>query len=235
MKDIHCHILYGVDDGPKTKDESLKLINELYNNGVTEICASSHYIIGSNYNCNNKIKQNIISDLKWLTKMNIYISNEVFIDNDIYKYIKKDEISTINNSRYILIELPLNEKIYNYEEILFELISKGYVPIIAHPERYLYLTTSELEDLINLGCLFQGNIASLIGKYGKDSEKKIKTLLKKHMIHIMATDSHHVVNNLDKCRKKLKKLVNNNMYEDLLENNFDKIINDQKIEVYDIC
>ena len=139
MKDIHNHLIFGIDDGSKSIDESIKLLNEMSERGVTEIVLTPHYIIGTNYNCNNKIKKEKLKELQKLTKIKLYLGNEVFIDNNILEYIENDEISTINNTKYLLIELPLREKLEIAFDILFNLRNNGIVPIIAHPERYQYI------------------------------------------------------------------------------------------------
>ena len=234
MKDIHNHLLYGLDDGSFSLDSSIEILNNLYNRGVTDIVLTPHYIIGTDYNSNNRKKIELMDELQKNTKVKLYIGNEVYIDNDILKYIDKKEISTINNSKYLLIELPLNEKLSCYKEIIFELIEGGIVPVIAHPERYSYLSINDLEDLIKQGCLFQGNITSLIGKYGINAKRNLKLLLKKNMIHVLGTDIHRNDVDIKECEKRLKSLVDYNIYLDITTRNFDKIINNENVQVYDI-
>lgn len=231
MKDIHSHILYGIDDGCKTFDESVSILNKLYKEGITDLVATPHYIIGSNYNYDNKNKNKLIKELSKKSKINIYIGNEVFIDNDIYKYIKSNKISTINNSRYLLVELPLENCCNNTQDILLKLIDEGIVPVIAHVERYEYLSIESLKEFINIGCLLQANITSLNLKYGRSPKKRLKQLLKNNMIFILGTDTHISVLNLDLCLKKLSKLVNSDYYNNLINNNFDKLINNEDINI----
>lgn len=235
MKDIHNHILYDIDDGSTSYQKSIEILNNLKQRGVTDIVATPHYIIGTNYNSDNKKKIELLNNLKKATDINLYIGNEVYLDNNIIDYIKDKKISTINNSRYLLIELPLNEKMECANDIIFELRNNGIVPILAHPERYHYLTIDDFKKFIDQGCLLQGNITSLIGKYGKNACNNLKLLLKKRMIHVLGTDTHLTSNfNLDRCLKILKKIVDEDIYLDLLERNFDKIINDEKIISYEI-
>ena len=99
MRDIHNHLLYGIDDGAKTIEDSERLLKELEKNKVTDIMFTPHYIIGSNYNANNAKKKKLLNELKKKTKINLYYGNEVYIDNDIVEYIKNDEIASLNNSR----------------------------------------------------------------------------------------------------------------------------------------
>lgn len=234
MKDIHNHLLFGIDDGSSSLDNSIKVLNSLYNRGVTDVVLTPHYIIGTNYNSNNRTKLELIDKLRSNTKINLYIGNEVYIDNDIVDYILKREISTINNSRYLLIEFPLQEKLECYKEIIFELRNNGIIPVIAHPERYSYLNIKDLEDLINQGCLFQGNITSLIGKYGMKVKKNLELLLKKNMIHVLGTDIHKHDTDIEECENRLKSLVSDKVYKDITCNNFDRIITDKDVIAYEI-
>ena len=235
MKDIHNHILYGIDDGSISYLDSIRILKELEQEQIHDILLTPHYIIGSDYNANNKKKIELLNTLKNKTTVNIYIGNEVYIDNDIIDYIKQGMISTINNTRYLLIELPLNEKLEIMYDIIFELRSYGVIPIVAHPERYHYLKLEDLIKLIDQGCLLQGNITSLNNKYGKDAKDNLILLLKKHMIHVLGTDTHRNGKiNLKEALDTLKKIVDVEIYKDLTYRNFDKIINDIDINTYEI-
>lgn len=235
MKDIHNHLLYGIDDGSTSYKKSIEILNKLSEEGVTDIVVTPHYMIGSNYNSNNDKKNKLINELQKKTKINLYIGNEVYIDNGILEEIENKNISTINNTNYLLIEFPLNEKLECAKKIIFNLRNAGIIPIIAHPERYHYLTINDFITYIEMGCLLQGNITSLNNKYGKSAKKNLKLLLKKQMIHVLGTDTHSGgKSNLKKCYKLLKKIVDKNIYDDLTQNNFDKIINNKKIEIYKI-
>lgn len=235
MKDIHNHILFGIDDGSNSYQQSIEILKCLEERGVTDIVATPHYIMGTNYNSDNKKKLELLNKLQKKTSINLYMGNEVYIDTDILEHIKNNQISTINNSRYLLVELPLNEKLECANEIVFELRNNGIVPILAHPERYHYLTIDDLKKFIEQGCLLQGNIPSLLGKYGKNAKHNLELLLKKKMIHVLGTDTHSNFGiDIDKCLKLLKSMVDEEMYLDLLERNFTKIINNEKIVSYEI-
>ena len=234
MKDIHSHILYGIDDGSTSLEESLDLLSKLEHEGVTDIVVTPHYIIGSDYNSNNADKRKILEEVKKKTNIKMYLGNEVFLDNNILEYIKKKEISTINNSQYLLVEFPLTQKLNNYKEILFNLRKIGCIPIIAHPERYHYLKIEDFIELVESGCLLQGNITSLCGKYGRDAKKNLELLLRKHMIHVLGTDTHRHVLPIQDCVKELEKILDKKMIEDITVNNFDKIIVGDNIEPFEI-
>lgn len=198
MIDLHSHIIFGIDDGSKTIDESLKMLRKAEQNGVSDIVLTPHYIKDSIYNVNNKDKEKKIKELVKKIKeekinINIYLGNEVYIDEDVIELLKNKEICTINDSKYLLIELPFNHKSFILEEVLYRLKKEGIVPIIAHPERYIvyYNDLEFFESLLEKGCLFQGNIGSLYNRYGSKSKKMLIKMLKKNMIHFLGSDIHH--------------------------------------------
>lgn len=239
MKDIHSHIMYGIDDGASTKEESLSLLKKAYDEGITDIVLTPHYINNSKYNCNNKKKQRIINELKKELKkenisINLFLGNEVMIDKDIIKLIEKNEISTINNTKYILVEFPIHSEEKNSINIMFELIRKGYKPILAHPERYSYINKHPeiIDKYIEMGILLQGNYLSLFGKYGADAKKFLKKLLRQRKITILASDIHKERNQyrIKRLKWKLKWLIRDKDYIDkILDKNFMKIINNKEI------
>ena len=224
MRDLHCHLLYGIDDGSREKEESIKLLKELENNRVTDIMLTPHYIIGSNFCADNSIKKGMVDELQKHTLINLYYGNEVYIDNNIVDYIEKGEISTLNGSRYLLIEFPLNERLDSALSIIRNIIKKGYTPIIAHPERYHYYDLEFFQELIEEGCLLQGNITSLCGKYGNNSKHNLELLVKKHMIHLMGTDTHRTVYPLNNCYIALSAITDREMYKEITSNNFLPIV-----------
>ena len=239
MKDIHCHILNGIDDGSKTIEESIEILREACNNGITDIVLTPHYIKNSSYSCNNKKKNRLLNILKEEASnnnidINLYLGNEIMIDEDIIELIKKGEASTINDTKYVLIEFPMHSLNNNIEDILFLMIRNGYVPIIAHPERYSYVQKNiELVDnYIELGAILQGNYQSLFGMYGKDAKKTLIKLLKDNKISLLASDIHHdsMDYRIEKTKKKLKRVIKSeDIINDLLINNFDKIINNKSL------
>lgn len=240
MKDLHSHLLYGIDDGCKDIEESIKLLKEASNQGITELVVTPHYIEKSDYNCNNKDKREKLNRLvEELKKENIniklYLGNEVFINENLLDLLRKKEISTINNSRYLLIEFPIGGMIYNTKDIIYELVINGCVPIIAHPERYHIFQKypEHMEEYLRMGVLLQGNYKSLFGKYGKEAKKTLKYFLKKNWITFLGSDCHHEEDfKLKRLKKKLKSITKSDeVIEDLLGGNFDKVIKDEDLGI----
>lgn len=238
MKDLHSHLLYGIDDGSKTIEESIYLLKQMSKLGLKEIVVTPHYIENSKYTCNNKEKGKLLKTLKEKVKeenidITIYLGNEVFYTDHFVELIKKEEIKTINGSKYLLFEFPMNNHYRGAGENISRLISNGYVPILAHPERYKeFLENPDVaEEYLRMGVLLQGNYTSLFGKYGRASKKLLKYYIKKGWISFLGSDTHHEFKyNEKKLLRKLNRLNKDKEYvHNLLEGNFDKVINNEDI------
>lgn len=238
--DVHSHVLYGIDDGSKNIDESIKILKQYQEMGFKNIIVTPHYIEETTYNINNNKKNEIIKKLNQEIKknnidINIHIGNELYISNDILKLLNKKEIATLNNSKYLLMELPMNNEISNLNNIIFELLSNDIIPIIAHPERYSYIQKNikNAEELVNQGALLQINYGSIIGIYGKNAKKTTKKLLKNNLVSLLGTDIHHpnseTYTNMDKIRKKLTKIVGEQKINELMIKNPSKILENSTI------
>ena len=240
MKDLHSHILYGIDDGSKDLQESIKLLKEMEKAGTTDLMLTPHYVENSKYNCNNTDKKELFEELKAKAQeeeihINLYLGNEVFFTSHFIDYLKESKIRTLNNTKYLLFEFPMSNVYSNALEILQELTMNGCVPVLAHPERYYVFQRHPdyIEEYLRAGILLQGNLTSLFGKYGRDAEKTLKYFIKNHWITFLGSDTHHEVKYNEKdLRKKLSKITKDEDYiENILINNFDKVIEDQDIGI----
>ena len=231
MTDVHSHILFGVDDGCSSLEESIELLKKMQETGFKNVILTPHYIEGSEYNSVNSEKLSILKQIREEIRrqnidINVYLGNEIFINNHIYDLIKDGEIYTLNGSKYILVELPFHNQIVSLEDIIYELKVKGLAPIIAHPERYSYFQNNykEVDRLREEGFLFQGNYASILGYYGKESQKLLKYMLKKGYIDYLGTDVHkakktYVLDNFSKIEKHIIKITKKDYYNKILNNN----------------
>ena len=240
MKDLHSHLLYGIDDGSKTLQESIRLLKEMEKAGITDAILTPHYVDHSKYMCNNEEKAKIFKKLvsrakKEGIKVKLYLGNEIFFSRHILEFIKNKEVQTLNKSKYVLFEFPMNNVYHNTNEIISELVSKGYIPVLAHPERYRILQQHPdlAEEYLRCGLLLQGNYESLFGKYGYRARKVLKYYIKKKWITFLGSDAHHDMNlDLNKLTKKLLRYSKDKQYvENILSNNFDKVINNEDIEM----
>lgn len=240
MKDMHNHILFSIDDGSKNIESSIEMLKKAQENGIDEMILTPHYILNSKYNANNELKNKLLDELKERCEVEginikLHIGNEVWADEGIPELIKKGEISTLNNSRYLLIEFPLHNEDKRAQQIIFEIISHNYIPIIAHPERYDYLKDDpdKIKEYLRLGALLQGNYLSLFGKYGRRSKKVLKYYIKNNWITFFGSDIHRPTDDFKskKFEKKLWRLVkkDKNKFDDLFYKNINRIINNEEI------
>ena len=242
MKDIHSHILYSIDDGSESIEESINIIKNAIRNGYTDIILTPHYRKRQEYVANNKIKKELFSKLKKelmknKIKINLYLGNEITVDEDLYYYIDTNQVLSLNDSKYLLLELPFKGR-FDYLDILFDdLINDGYLIIIPHPERYMDYKEKDYIEWSNKGILFQGNIESLFGGYGKKVQDKLETLLKLHLISFMGSDIHKDYHNTyDKdIKDKLMKILNDEkMVLELTDKNIDSVIKNKIVKPYEI-
>lgn len=238
MKDLHSHILYGIDDGCRSIDSSMEVLRSAYEAGVTDIIFTPHFIENSKYSVNNREKLKLFDTLKDKLKeedipINLYLGNEIYINENILNLIKSGDIYPLNNSRYLLIEFPMAQMYRNTKNIIFDLIRAGYRVVLAHPERYRYLQNDmeEVDELLEMGVLLQGNYRSLFGYYGSDAKKCLKKLIKTHRVTFLGSDIHTDDGYYTKkLHKKLKKLTKDDLeVENLLGGNFDFVIANKDI------
>ena len=238
MIDLHSHLLYGIDDGCLDIDESISLIKSAYNNGYKALILTPHYIEDTNYNSNVSNNNKILNILKSKCyELNIdielYLGNEVYYSKDIINLLEKKEISTLNNTRYLLMEFSFVLEDKNILDTIDILVRNNIIPIIAHPERYPYLMKdiNKLKQMIEYGALFQSNIGSLLGIYGNDVKNNIIKLLKNNMIHVLSSDVHHtdLYSKINMVKNILDR-ININYKDDLLSLNPNKILNNEEIK-----
>ena len=201
MIDIHTHILPGIDDGPQTMEESLRIAMKATEAGVKTVIATPHVLEMPSEkdwkiikNTFNMLKQALISKE---IDIEIMLGAELFISPDLPRKIKENRELTINQgNRYALLELPVQEIPPFTDQTIFELILQGIVPILAHPERYLEIQkdTKKLSKMIQKGVMCQVNAGSLLGRYGKKVQRTAKKLLANNTIHIISSDVHSIPN-----------------------------------------
>ena len=158
MKDLHSHLLYGIDDGSKNIEESIPLLKQLEKQGVTDLMLTPHYIENSKYNCNNQEKRIIFEELcrraeEEHINIKLYLGNEIFFTPNMIYLINSGEVKTLNNSKYVLFEFPMNNIYQNTTQIINELVSNDFIPVLAHPERYEFVKNDPIliYDLIKKG------------------------------------------------------------------------------------
>lgn len=238
MIDIHSHILPNVDDGAGCIEESVEMVKTYLDNGIKKVIATPHYIVGYKNSCKNQnmIVLERLREVLYQEELNleVYIGNEIYITMDIFTLLEEKKVATLNDSRYILLELPMFEMPIFVEDLIYNLLLKGYVPIIAHPERNKKIIDDPniLYNFINKGALAQLNLPSLEGRYGNDVKTTVEILLKHNMIHFVGTDAHSKHDRSPRVKNSLntlKNLVDDKIYEQITYTNASKVIEDREI------
>ncbi|WP_295767523.1 CpsB/CapC family capsule biosynthesis tyrosine phosphatase [uncultured Mucilaginibacter sp.] len=192
--DMHSHVLPGIDDGAQTVEDSVILIKEMMALGIKKIIATPH--IMADYFRNNA--QTINDALK---KLNDHLQSENidiiveaaaehYFDEYFLKLIETDSLMLIKD-KYVLFELAFTAKPPNLINTVQKITDKGLTPILAHPERYPYLTIEEVEMMRNWGCRIQLNTISLTGYYGKEVKAAADALVDAGLIDFISSDMHH--------------------------------------------
>ena len=193
MIDFHSHILPEIDDGSRNLEQSISMINEAKEVGFTKIISTSHYM-ENYYECDVEKRKQLIKQLQGeVQDIKLYLGNEIYITNNIIELLKNGKASSINNTRYVLFEFPLiTTKPMNDKEVIYRLVENGYIPIIAHPERYPFIQENPeyLFELEDMGALFQANYGSIIGMYGLKAKRTLKILLRNNLISFFGSDIH---------------------------------------------
>ena len=198
MIDIHCHILHGVDDGALTLQDSLKLIKHEIDNGVNSIIMTPHFNKNGEENDMYKVIYNFeeLKEIIMLEKLNVklYLGNEIFLKSDFYDVLEKNNFQTLAGSNYILVEFYELSSLKNVAEMCYAAVYLGYIPIIAHAERYyrLFDSLKMIEYVLNEGALLQINASSITNKKIKYHYKLAHLLIKHKYVSFVASDIHNI-------------------------------------------
>ncbi len=195
--DLHSHFIPGIDDGAQSIEESIALLKAMEALGYKKVITTPHIMIDVYRNTPKIIKKGLLL-LKETAKfegikLEIEAAAEYYLDEGFYDHLHGGEVMTIGN-KYLLFETSYVSKPLQLEEMIFEISAAGYIPLMAHPERYRYIQDpiKEYNRFKELGVLFQLDLNSLGGYYGKDAKKKAEILSKNGMIDFLGSDVHHI-------------------------------------------
>lgn len=193
LTDCHSHILPGVDDGVKTMDESLAILDRYEKLGVKAVWLTPH-IMEDVPNKTDDLRARF-EDLKQHYKggLTLHLGAENMIDNLFEERLKAGDLLTVGADHdRLLVETSYFTAPYGFYDILENIKSKGLFPVLAHPERYIYMSEKDYERLKSMGVLFQMNLFSLAGLYGDRAKKVAGDLLKKGFYNYAGTDIHTI-------------------------------------------
>lgn len=195
--DIHSHLLPGIDDGAKDLETSLQLIRGMKELGYQKLITTPHIIWDMYRNTpaiiNDKLEQVQEAIKKEGIEIEIHAAAEYFLDEHVEELLKtKEPLLTISGNK-VLVEFSLAFPSLNIKDILFDMQMQGYQPVIAHPERYIYLQQNKefYRELKDIGCLFQLNLLALPGFYGRSVKDLAEYLLSNDFYDLVGTDLHH--------------------------------------------
>ncbi len=193
--DIHSHLLPGIDDGAKSFEDSEKIIRKLMELGFTKLITSPHV--------HELYRNSTETILGKLTELRTYLKEkeiDITIDTVAEYHVDEWLIHELNeqkplltfHGKHLLFETNFFAEPLVLNDFIFKISSQGYVPVLAHPERYLYLVNNvtRIEDLLARGVLFQLNTTSLAGLYGPVVEKLAKFLIDQRCVHLLGSDCH---------------------------------------------
>lgn len=199
MIDIHNHFIFGLDDGAKTLEDSIEMLKYAYNNGITTIITTPHYKKDKYVYCLEQIENNYDILLACLDKQNIpiqlYLGNEAYLDEYLLQDLITKQCKTLAGSRYCLIEIYYDTPFMGLKNILFDIISNGYIPIIAHCERLIIdkKDTNKIFELKKMGCYLQINANVLSSSKKIWLRKWLIENLENRLISFVSTDAHNTL------------------------------------------
>jgi tyrosine-protein phosphatase YwqE len=217
--DMHSHLLPGLDDGLQEMEQTLSFMRQLQQMGYKKLICTPHILSDVYPNSPDTILPKLELVRSALKENNIDIqveaAAEYMVDIDFENYLSAGKPLLTFGKKLILIEMSYAASSNNIEHAIFDLRLKGFQPIMAHPERYNYYlgNIEQYQRFIDLGCLLQINILSLLGYYGDGPRNTAENLLKKNMVSFVGTDMHH-----DNHMEALKKLASKKSFYKLFEN-----------------
>lgn len=195
--DMHSHLIPGIDDGARDMDDALQLIRGLIDLGYRKLITTPHVLVDYYPNTPVTIGGGYEAVRAELKKQDIGVAfraaAEYLMDDHFITLLETNQPLLTLKDKMVLVELSFAVPAINLKEILFQVQLKGYQPVLAHPERYLYFGANKgwYEQLKDAGCLFQLNLLSIKGYYGKGAQELAQYLIRKKYIDLLGTDLHH--------------------------------------------
>jgi len=194
--DTHCHILPGVDDGVQTYEDSIAALHFLYSMGVRHVCLTPHIMSNFPKNTASFLKQTFEAFRQRLAEEGVGRAPTLrlcaeYMLEPAFEQHKSEGLLTYADE-HVLVETSYLTPPVGFNAIIEQLLEEGYMPVLAHPERYLYMSVKDYDRLKEMGAKFQLNILSLTGAYGKSPWHNAETLLRGGYYDFAGTDFHHL-------------------------------------------
>ena len=208
MIDLHTHILPGVDDGVDSLEEAAAVARDSVQQGVQKIVATPHYLADGDNLSVDEIKERVQELQQYLNEQEIEIEilpgMEIYLTQDLGRQAKEGKLMGLNESKYLLIELPMNNVPQHTENVVHDLRVLGYKPVIAHPARYRKVMQNPnlVYEWITAGAIAQLNGGSLLGMFGSKIKETAEILVEHNLVQIVGSDLHSN-NRRKQCLEKL--------------------------------
>ena len=220
MIDLHCHILPGIDDGPKNLDESLEMARIYIEAGYFQVVATPHHVPGTTWMSSREEIEHKIVELNQALNdeglnLEILPGMEIAFDPTIIDLLGNGQLLTLGQSSYVLIEAPFQQFPLGWEQMIFAVLSKGYSILLAHPERCAQLAAGPnlVGRMVESGIYLQVNWDSFLGYNGRQALRMARYMADNGYIHCLATDSHNPIDrhasHVKFAAVKIRKLIGN--------------------------
>lgn len=234
MVDIHNHIIPNIDDGSDSLELSRNLLIDAINEGITDVLITPHYMHRGEYRVNRNELLKLFNEFKSACadlKINLYLGNELYIDSKLDELIDDNEVCSMNDSNYVLVEFPFGEYKDIYDEYLYN-ISLSHKIIIAHPERYQYVKKNYdfVNRWLNAGYYLQSNQTSLLNR---EEKKIVFNFIEKGKLSFIASDAHNSYRPLSliKAYELIERKFSKETAELLMNINPKRVIDNKKIKL----
>jgi len=236
--DIHNHILPSVDDGAKDWDESKKMLQIAYDEGIRYMIVTPHYSIRRWCAPYDELKEQltILQKLAYEIDKSFKISlgNELYYQQDAPELLQNRTVQTMAGSDYVLVEFSPVQDFRYIQNALYQLLMEGYFPILAHIERYdcFMKNFKYVVNLTRMGIYVQVNASSVVGENGFSTKRFVRKCLEEDLVHFIGTDAHGAKKRppfIRKCAKYLKRKYGDERVENLLYHHPMNIIKNQPI------
>lgn len=214
MIDLHTHLLPDWDDGAKDWEETISMAKAAQRDGITKVGLTPHLYRLTKHGDDLTLFEARMAEFKnWAERFPVefFRGAEVYIDDQIVENIKRNNL-TINNSSYVFVEFPADSVIAGVRDLFYQIMLKGFIPIISHPERNIIFARKPelLFDLVSMGALAQVTAKSILGEFGRESKKAAEVFLKHNLVHLIASDAHDSESRpplLSRAAERAKKIV----------------------------
>lgn len=237
MIDVHNHVLIDVDDGPGTREAATALLKQASESGITDIIATPHHKT-THYTTPKDTVMEKLSELHDIIEeeninIKVHSGHEIRINGEIINDLKFRDSLTLNKTKYVLVEFPFSDLPHYTEQLMFDLQMKGYIPLIAHPERCkpIIKNPEKLYSLIEKGAISQVTATCVTGDLGQNLKETSLKMIENNLAHIVASDAHSADTRPFALKEAYDVITEElgEVYTERLKKNAEKLLNDEDL------